>query len=121
MDKTTTVEIEMMKISSMLEEVLQAYQEDRKIAKEQYEMLKDRLEEVYLSGMPTSEDGILEQTTNQALKLYLDISKRLDKTLEITSKMFNAQMDNNTKLIIADKIIDGQQKLDKPVDFKLLK
>jgi putative cell wall-binding protein len=119
MDKN--VEIEIQKISSMLEDVLKAYKEDRKMAKEQYEMLKDRLEEVYLSGMPTSEDGILEQTTNQSLKLYLDISKRLDKTLEIVSKMFNAQMENQTKLIIADKIIDGQQRLDRPIDFKMLK
>lgn len=116
-----TIELEMKKMSNMLEDVLKAYKEDRKMAKEQYEMLKEKLEEHYDSGLPMSEEGILESATNQALKLYLDISKRLDKTLDIVSKMFNNQMNNKTKLIIADKIIDGQQKLDKPIDLKMLK
>lgn len=118
--KQSSVEVELQKISAMLSDVLTSYKEDRELAKGQYDFLKDRLAEVYDTGMPMSEDGILEDASNKALKNYIDISKRLDKILETVTKMFNTQNNNNTKLIIADKIIDGSAKIEGPADFRKL-
>lgn len=121
MSDQQNIELEIMRISEMIEDILKAYKEDREIAKKNYELLKDQLEEIYESGMPMSEEGALEKSVNNALKIYIDVNKRLDKAFEIVSKMFNTQTNNHTKLLIADKIIDGNSKLDSPVDFKMLK
>lgn len=115
------IEIEIMRISKMIEDVFQSYKEDKEIAKKNYDMLKTQLEEIYDAGLPMSEEGALERETNNALKMYVDISKRLDKTFETISKMFTTQINNQTKLLIADKIIDGSSKLNGPVDFKMLR
>jgi len=121
MTTTSAIEIELQHISEMISDIVSSYKEDKKTAMKNYEILRDRLEELYETGIPMSEEGALERETNNALKIYMDIGKRLDKALEIATKLFSNKLDNHTKLLIADKIIDGNQKINAPIDFKMLK
>jgi len=115
------VMVDLQRIQEMLEDAIRKFEEDRTIALNNYNFLKDRLEEIYEEGMPMSEEGRMECEINIALTTYMNTAKRLEKIIDIVSKMFNNQMNNKTKLIVADKLIgDGQMKLNAPADLRSL-
>jgi hypothetical protein len=121
MNDDKTIEFNIEHISKMLEEALSLYKEDRSIAKKNYEMFQEQLQDIYDSGLPMSEEGALEREANLALKTYIDSGKRLEKVLDTVAKIFNNQMNNRTKLLVADKFTDdSKKKLTAPIDFKSL-
>lgn len=118
---TMDIMVDLERIQAMLEDAISKFEEDRNLAKANYDFLKDRLEEIYEEGMAMSEEGRMECELNIALTTYMNTAKRLEKIIDIVSKMFNNQMNNKTKLIVADKLIgDGQMKLNGPADLKNL-
>lgn len=114
--------VDLQRIQEMLEDAITKFNEDRDIALTNYNFLKDRLEEIYDSGIPMSEEGSMEREMNIALTTYMNTAKRLEKIIDIVSKMFNNQMNNKTKLIVADKLIgnDDRRLVDGPIDIKNL-
>ncbi len=119
-DEDIQIGVELYKVSKLLEESIQLYREDRKMALENYIALKEKLEELWEAGIPMSEEGALEREVNKALKLSMESAVRLEKAIEVLSKISIANMNNMTKLQVADKLVDGQSKLTTPVDFKQL-
>lgn len=119
-DEDIQIGVELYKVSKLLEESIQLYREDRKMALENYIALKEKLEELWEAGIPMSEEGALEREVNKALKLSMESAVRLEKAIEVLSKISIANMNNMTKLQVADKLVDGQSKLTAPVDFKQL-
>lgn len=115
------INIDLEKISKMLEDALRIYKEDRCTAKENYDSMRAQLDAIREAGLPMSEEGALETAVNQALKLQMDAAKRLDMVIQTITKIFNAQMNNRTRLLIADKFSrDDKQKLTGPADLKEL-
>ena len=116
------IEVELKKISDLLEESIENYKTDRALAKKNYENLNEQLNEIHNEGLPMSEEGALEKSVNKALDIYIRSGARLEKVLDIASKMFNNQINNRTRLLVADKFIDGNtnKQITEPVDFKKL-
>lgn len=114
------IEIELQRISDLLEETLDLYRKDRKLAKKNYDSMKSQLDEVIDTGAYMSEDGNLERAVNTSLKLVFESGKRLDKALEAITKLLITQFINNTKLQIADKLIGTGGTLTGPIDLKKL-
>jgi intergrase/recombinase len=71
-----------------------------------------------------SEDGKLEKEVNGALKLYLESGKRLEKVVEILTRIVIENLNNTSKEKIADTLVGGdrgQDYIENPIDVSLLK
>ena len=120
MDNDKQILVDIQQISGLLQETIDLYREDRELAKANYQSLRGQLDDVLDMGLEMSEEGALEKAVNGALKLYMDSGRRLEKAVETLAKIFTNQVNANTKLLVADKLVDGQSKIQKPVDFKSL-
>lgn len=114
------IQVELTKITELLEEAISIYRQDRDLSIQHYNSLKEQLDNVIDSGEYMSEDASLERAVNAALRLVFDSSKRLDKAMESITKLSITQLINDARLEIADKFMSGNAPITGPLDFKRL-
>jgi len=115
---------DLTKLTSLLEQTLDTYQADRKIAKANYDMLVNQLESIHGDEMYMSEDGKLEKEVNNALRLYLDAGKRLEKVVEILTRIIIEKLNNESKEKVASILTTlnkDQGYIDNAIDVSMLK
>lgn len=117
--KETTMETEVYELNALLKESLQIYRDNRDMAKKNYETLKKQ-HSVIIMAAEMSEEGALERELNIAMKVVVDSGKHLDNVIQTISKLLTTQLNNDAKLRIADKVIDGSQKLTAPININRL-
>lgn len=119
---TDIVEVRLNKISELMEESLTIFRKDKKLAMQNYDQLRSQLDDLLETGIEMSEEGKLEKQVNEAFKIYIMAGKKLDDTINALNKILITQLNNQTKLQVANKLSEGNEKkyLDSPANFKVL-
>lgn len=119
---TDIVEVRLNKISELMEESLTIFRKDKKLAMQNYDQLRSQLNDLLETGIEMSEEGKLEKQVNEAFKIYIMAGKKLDDTINALNKILITQLNNQTKLQVANKLSEGNEKkyLDSPANFKVL-
>lgn len=117
----TEIQVNLKKLSDMLEEVKLIFEEDRKRAIEHYKILKRQYDEV-IQELPFSDDGILEKEMNNALKIINECQKTLYPLITALSKIIDTQLKGQTMREISGNGFNGNgaRKIDSPVDLNQL-
>lgn len=116
------VEVRLNKISELMEESLTIFRKDKKLAWQNYDQLRMQLDNLLETGIEMSEEGKLEKQVNEAFKIYILAGKKLDDTINALNKILITQLNNQTKLQVANKLAEGNETkyLDSPANFKVL-
>jgi len=113
-------------LTSLLKESIKISQEDRKIAKQNYNDLKQQLEIILETGVEGSEEYKLEREVNNALKHVFASGDRMEKVIDSITKVMVAQLNAESKEAIANNIFGGggwngsKKVIDSPVNIKKL-
>ena len=114
------IEVRLEKISGLLDESLEIFRTDKKLAKKNYDQLRSQLDDL-LMAVEMSEEGKLEKAVNDGFRLYIQAGERLDSAINALNKILITQLNNATKLQVANKLSDGGKKyLDQPANFRNL-
>lgn len=109
-------------LSKLLKEALDVYKADRALAIKNYEAMQEQLKNVLDQDFEMSQDGILENGVNEALKLVLAASAKLDRVIAQVSGIIKTQMKNESREKIAQSFLEGGSGgafiPNKPVSFK---
>ena len=118
----TIIEVRLEKISGLLDESLEIFRTDKKMAKVNYDMLRNQLDNLLDAGMEMSEEGKLEKAVNDGFRLYIQAGERLDSAINALNKILITQLNNSTKLQVANKLSNGEgpKYLDQPANFRNL-
>jgi hypothetical protein len=130
-DKDLVVTVDSKKLerlSDLLQKSLEIYEQDRCRAIDNYNLLRAQLEKVYGDpddsddniGAHMSEDALLERAVNDALKIVIKASDKLDKVITTVREVVITQLNNENRSRIA-KTIGGSFIPRKPVDFAELR
>lgn len=112
------LEVEITKLNNLLQEALDLYKKDREMAIKNYQSLETQLNRVH-QIMEYSEEGILEKEKNKALDLVIKTGTRLDKMVEIVSKLVGTHLTNISRENVAKLAIENNP-VNKPVDISRL-
>lgn len=105
---------------ALLQSAISIFKEDRKIAKDNFDALRDQLDNILAQDLEGSEEYKLEKEMNTALKLLFDSGHKLEKVIESITKIIIAAMTNESKERVASKIFgdgtDGKY-ITKPINI----
>ena len=108
-------------LTKLLQQSIALYEEDRKLAIQNYESLRDQRDHVVNElNLEMSEEGKLEKEMNTALKLVFESGKRLDQMIETLSKLMITQLNNEARERIAGTLAGSERTVQKPVDLREL-
>lgn len=94
-------------LSKLLKDALAVYEADRALAIKNYNDMKTQLKNILEQDFEMSQDGILENEVNNALKLVFAASAKLDKVISQVSKIINTQLVNESREKIAQTFSQG--------------
>lgn len=102
-DKEVIARIEA--VEKMLKRVVDIFEEDRALALDNYEKIKQQHEDTLENGdFEMSEEGILEGARNGALSLVFKSGDRLDRVMKTTAEIMIAQLNNMSRERIAKEM-----------------
>lgn len=86
----------------LLKRIVSIFEEDRALALENYNKIKEQHENVLENGdFEMSEEGILETARSSALALVFKSGDRLDKVMKTTTEIMISQLNNSSREKIA--------------------
>jgi len=114
-DKEVLARVE--EVEKLLKRVISIFEEDRNLALENYEKIKEQHENCLENGdFEMSEEGILETARTSALSMVFKSGERLDKVMKTTAEIMITQLNNMSRERIAKEMKFDPQK-SKPKSF----
>lgn len=104
-ERTTT---NVNELTKLLTEAIAIFREDRRLARQNYDALREQLDRIIDGGLEGSEEYRLEREVNNALKLVFDSGQRMEKVIESITKIMVVEMNNESRERVAQNVFGGQ-------------
>ena len=101
-DQKITIVLE--KLASLLERSISIMEENRKTANVNHHYFKDMMKKIHDELDNVSEDGIIEKSVNDSLKLLIESAKVLETPIQALTKVLIARIQTDAIAKLGDKI-----------------
>lgn len=109
------MEEEESQLTQLLEKTLSMHEADRQLALDNYNMLKRQYESI-VALVEMSESGAVEKAMNDSLSLVFKSGERLDKVIQLISKMLMTNMTNDSRERMAKTF--SNRTINQPVNIR---
>ena len=110
------------KLTELISRTLELFEEDRTLAKENYDSIDAQLAEALVESEWGYTDGAkLEAEKNKSVDLYMKAGDRLTKAIEAMSKIVITNLNNENRLQVASKLTlgaNGERLIDEPASIQ---
>jgi hypothetical protein len=90
--ETADIGIVLNRLADLLEKTISIFEETRQKAIDNHNYFKGLMESHHEEDSTISEDGVLEKSTNDSMKLVIESSKALEHPINTLTKILTAKM-----------------------------
>ena len=101
-DQKITIVLE--KLASLLEKSISIMEENRTAANKNHHYFKDMMKKIHEEIDNVSEDGIIEKSVNDSLKLLIESAKVLETPIQALTKVLIARIQSDAIAKLNDRI-----------------
>lgn len=108
MDNDQRVSTNVTELTQLLSEAIAIFREDRRLARTNYDQLREQLDSIIDQGLEGSEEYRLEKEVNQALRLVFDSGNRMEKVIESITKILVTEINAESRERVAQNVFGVQ-------------